>query len=98
MFFHHFQPQALKDSAFAKCPICTPLWSQLEPLQSKIPYEASEKQPLTFLLLQPPENFGVERSYELAAYLDDKATTVDGIEHGSVLIFLLQDRRGKLNI
>jgi hypothetical protein len=70
----------------------------LEPLQSKIPYKASDKQPLTFLLLQPPESFGVERSYELAAYLNDEAMTVDGIEHGSVLIFLLQDRRGRFNM
>ena len=98
LMFFHFQPQALQDSASAKCPICTPLWSQLEPLQAKIPYKASDKQPLTFLLLQPPENLGVERSYELAAYLDSKATTVDGIEHGSVLIFLLQDRQGRLNM
>ena len=98
MFFHHFQPQALQHSATAKCPICRPLWLQLEPLQSKVPYTASDKQPLTSLLLQPPESFGVERSYELAAYLNDKATTVDGIEHGSVLIFLLQDRRGRLNM
>lgn len=98
MFFHHFQPQTLQDSATAKCPICRPLWSQLEPLQSKIPYKVSDKQPLTFLLLQPSENFGGEGSYELAAYLNDEATTVDGIEHGSILMFLLQDRRGRLSM
>jgi len=98
MFFHHSQPQTLKDSATAKCPICRPLWLQLEPLQSEIPYEVRDQQPLTFLLLQPPESLGVERSYELAAYLNDDATTLDGIEHGSVLIFLLQDRKGRLNM
>lgn len=97
-FYHHFQPQALQDSASAKCPICTPLWSQLEPLQSKIPYKASDKEPLTMLLLRPPVHFGVERSYELMAILNEKAATVDGIEYGSVLTFLLQDRKGRLNM
>lgn len=50
------------------------------------------------LLLRPPVHFGVERSYELMAILNEKAATVDGIEYGSVLTFLLQDRKGRLNM
>lgn len=102
MFFHHFQPQALQDSAAEKCPICRPLWLQLEPLQSKIPYKASDEEPLTYLLIQTPDSLGlelgVERSYSLAGYLNSDARTADGIEYGSVLIFFLQGTRGRLNM
>ena len=97
LFYHHFQLQALQDSASVKCPIWTPLWSQVKLLQSKIPYKASEKQPLTYLLLNP-FNIGMERSFELMADLNPKATTIDGIEHRSTLIFWSQDRKGRLNM
>ena len=94
MFFHHFTPGTLEASANAKCPICVLLWKQLQPLQSQITYESSKDKPLTFLLLQPSESLGIEGSYELAAYINDDATTADGIERASVLIFLLQAPEG----
>jgi len=59
------------------------------------PTKPSDARPLTFLLLQLAKSVGVEGSYELAAYINDEATTAEGIEQTLIVLFLLQERKDK---
>jgi len=70
---------------------------QLAPIQAKVAEKLRDDEPLTYLLLQPSVSLSLKISgaFELAALPNSDFTTFEGIEHASVVMFLLQSPEGK---